>query len=117
MNLDKIASLREELEGLRRGKHNLKSNDLTRFAGQLGRVPKIRGKEPTYVQPNIPGSRPISIPGHRKVNPYTASSIMDDFESDLDAFEAIETERIAREKQDKSKKLPPKALLQNRNTD
>jgi len=114
MDLIQIEALRQELEQLRSAKYNLKSRDLIRFATKLGRSLANRGKEPTY-KSNIPGRRPLSIPGHRKVNPYTASSILDDFEADLDALEDIEEQRIENEKQNRGK-LQPKALLPNRHT-
>ena len=87
MNKNKIVELRRELGKLRAKKHNIRGRDLTRFAGKLGRQRDTsRGTEPQWVTDLIPGSRPISIPGHRTINPYTAESIMDRFEEDLDSF-------------------------------
>jgi hypothetical protein len=114
MDQKKIEELRDELEQLRGAKYNLKSSDLTRFAQKLGRYPANRGKEPTF-KSNLPGRRPISIPGHRKVNPFTASSILDDFEEDIDALEEqLEAQRRANEAKVRPQ-VPPRALLPNRN--
>jgi len=93
MNLRKLAQLRRELEGLRRARNNLRRSDLVRFANKVGRQPDTkRGKEPTYVSP-IPGVRPLSIPSHKRINPYTADSIMDTFEDDLARWEESLEER------------------------
>jgi hypothetical protein len=115
MNKHGIAKLRRELEQLRVGKYNLKSSDLTRFAAKVGRKRDTsRGKEPTYVSILLPGARPLSIPGHRKIKPYTADAIMDILEADLDRWEELLEEKEAKANE-KSKRLPPATIRTNRN--
>lgn len=108
MNRKKIAKLRRELESLRAGKYNLRPTDLVRFARKVGRDPDTsRGKEPTYVSV-LPGTRPLSIPAHPKINPYTAESILDHLEADLDRWEDLAEAAEAEEKNknENSKGLP-----------
>jgi hypothetical protein len=84
MNKKKLAKLRRELKQLRDAKYSLKLSDLTRFAGKVGRKENTsRGKEPTYISVFFPELRPLSIPGNKKVNPFTANSILDTLEADL----------------------------------
>lgn len=110
MNKKKLGKLRRELEQLRAGKHNLKTIDLTRFAGKVGRKEdRSRGKEPTYVSTAFPELNPLSIPGHKTVNPYTADSIMDTFEADLDRWED-RLEEEERKTNDNSKQIPGKTI-------
>lgn len=110
-----VDRLRRELEQLRSRKYNLKSSDLTRFAGKVGRKRDTsRGKEPTYVSTVSPGARPLSIPGHRKINPYTADAIMDSFEADLDRWEELLEDKETKANEN-SKRLPPATIRTNRN--
>src|SRR5436309_11340066 len=98
MDKKKLGKLRRELKQLRAGKHNIKTADLTRFAGKVGRKQdRSRGKEPTYVSVAFPELNPLSIPGHKTVNPYTADSIMDIFEADLDKWEDSLDQQEAKE--------------------
>jgi hypothetical protein len=113
MDKKKLAKLRRELAQLRAGKYNLKTSKLVSFAGKVGRQRDTsRGKEPTYVSV-LPGARPLSIPGHRTINPHTADAVMDSLEADLDRWESMleETESNANEN---SKKLPPATVRTNR---
>jgi hypothetical protein len=108
MNKKKIAKLRRELKQLRDAKYSLKRSDLTGFAGKVGRKEDTsRGKEPTYVSVFFPELRPLSIPGHREVNPFTANSILDTLEADLDKLEAWVDEQEAKAKNENAKGLPP----------
>jgi hypothetical protein len=115
MDKSKLEKLRNELEALRAGKYNLKTSDLTRFAGKVGRTRDTsRGKEPTYVSV-IPGMRPLSIPGHRRINLHTAQSILDTLEADLNRWEELleEKERKANENR---KRLPPATIRTHRDS-
>jgi hypothetical protein len=114
MNKRKIGKLRRELRALRAGKYNLKTSDLVRFARKVGRLPNTqRGKEPTYVSP-IPGTRPLSIPGHTTINPYTADAIMDSFEEDLGRWEDLLEKEPT--KSENTKRLPPATICTNRDS-
>lgn len=88
MNLKK---LRRELAGLRLQKTDLGQTELERFAKKLGRKRSraTRG-EPQWISEILPASRPISIPGHKSIKTYTAVSILDRFEEDLDRLEENE---------------------------
>src|SRR5437867_4284922 len=116
MDKKKISNLRRELKQLRAGKYNLKTKKLTRFAGKIGRKPDTtRGKEPTYVSESFPELNPLSIPGHKAVNPFTADNIMDTFEADLDKWEdRLEEQEAKQAKETKShdnpKQLPEKTV-------
>ncbi|HEX9989277.1 MAG TPA: hypothetical protein VGE45_12465 [Chloroflexia bacterium] len=88
MNKNKISKLKKQLVRLRNGSASIKSDDLQRFAKQLGRVRSSRGKEPTYVSELLPYSAPISIPDHSgTLKRFTAENILDAFEQDIFAFE------------------------------
>lgn len=111
-----ISNLRRELERLRSRKYNLKLADLVRFAKKIGRKRDTsRGREPTYVSVVIPGARPLSIPGHKKVNPHTANSVMDSFEADLDQWEDILEEQGGKINEER-KRLPPATIRTDRNS-
>ena len=89
MTSKKVKRLRRELERLRARKFDIGERALAGFARKLGRrrLSKATG-EPQWITEEIPGARPISIPSHKKVNAYTAESILDRFEQDLDFFDA-----------------------------
>ena len=92
MDKKKIARLRKRLEKLR-GVGGVRSSELVRLAAQVGRSQHPRGKEPTWVSDMLPDARPLSIPGHRKLNRITARSILDRLEEDLDMIsERLEVE-------------------------
>ena len=87
MHTKKIAKLRKQLEELRR-KGGVRSRELESLAQALGRQQHWRGKEPTWVNPNLPGARPVSIPNHPgEMSRYTAKSILDQLEVDIDGHE------------------------------
>jgi hypothetical protein len=109
MRKDDIKRLREELQQLRLSKYNLKRSDLVRFAERVGRYPYMKhGKEPTW-RSDIPGRNPLSIPGHRKVKPYTANKILDILEADIDTLEDMLEEKERRQNENR-KRLPPATL-------
>ncbi len=58
------------------------------MAKSLGRKPSQRGKEPTFINPHLPRSRPISIPNHPgALARFTAEGIIDQLDEDLFALE------------------------------
>lgn len=82
-----LTKLRRRLNTLRRKSANLRHKDLESLAQSLGRVSSQRGKEPTYVNPTLPRSRPLTIPNHPgALARYTAESILDQLEEDLFAL-------------------------------
>lgn len=96
----KLKKLRDELERLRAA-GSIKSSIMERFAGRLGRVlDPGRGKHPTFINPEFPELRPVSIPNHSTpLNKITARSILDQLESDLECWE-IEVESDAQASQE-----------------
>src|ERR1700727_314649 len=107
MSRRKVGRLRRELEALRAGKYSLKTSELVNFAGRVGRTRDLtRGKEPTYKNFRFPSLNPLSIPGHPTINPFTANSILDVLESDLDRWDdwlEEEEKKKAREKKELAK--------------
>jgi len=71
------------------GAANLKLDALRNIAGQIGRVRVDQGNEPTYKSIYLPNSKPLSIPGHTKLNKYTVRNIIDILSQDLDAIEEM----------------------------
>jgi len=64
MDVKKINRLKGRLDDLRR-KGGIKSSEVEALAKALGRVhDKKRGKEPTWVNRDFPGLRPLTIPHH-----------------------------------------------------
>ena len=94
MTLKKVERLRAEVEDLRR-KRDVKSREVVSLAKRIGRVLDNRGKEPTYIHPELPNRRPISIPNHPTLTPGTKNNILDDLDIDLDAYEEILTRQAA----------------------
>jgi hypothetical protein len=86
MNRKKLGRLRRELDRLREAIGGLGQRELERFAAKLGRRRRASGGEPQWVS-DAQGVRPISIPGHKTINRFTAGSILDAFEADLDRLE------------------------------
>jgi hypothetical protein len=86
MNRKKLGRLRRELAKLREGAGGIGQRELERFAAKLGRRRRASGGEPQWMS-DEPGVRPISIPGHKTINRFTAGSILDAFEADLDRLE------------------------------
>ncbi len=89
MNKNKIKKLRRELQSIYDGAANVKLDALRNIAKQIGRVRADQGNEPTYISIYLPDSKPLSIPGHTKLNKFTVRSIMDILEQDLDAIEEM----------------------------
>ena len=88
MNKKKLAKLRRESDKLRAGRNNIKSSQLSGFAGKLGRQRDTsRGKEPTYINVYFPELNPLSIPAPN-IKPYTAVSVLDNLEQDFAKWEA-----------------------------
>src|SRR5580704_1380007 len=87
MDRNKLERLRQTLADLRRVQP--KSRQLQSVAGQLGRRPVRRGKEPMYESEPFPHLRPLSIPNHkgRDMAPGTRNSILNQLEEDADAWE------------------------------
>ena len=112
MTFQKLRRLQRELGSLRAAKHNITAYDLIRLAQSLGRRKQKRGKHPTYVNDLIPVSRPISIPGHPgTIKGYTALSILDDLELDIQRFfEMLEEGEQTPNEQKQRKALPPATL-------
>ena len=71
------------------GAANLKLDALRNIAGQIGRVRVDQGNEPTYKSIYLPNSKPLSIPGHTKLNKFTIRNIIDILSQDLDAIEEM----------------------------
>jgi hypothetical protein len=89
MSLRKVRRLRSEIEALR-GQGGLKSAELESLAQRLGRRRAKRGSEPTWVSEAFPDLRPVSIPNHpTDLNRYTAKSILNELEADLDRYEEL----------------------------
>ena len=85
----KIRKLRSEIEALR-GRRGIKSAELESLARRLGRRRAKRGKEPAWVSEKFPSSSPVSIPNHPgDLNRFTAGSILDQLEADLDRYEEL----------------------------
>jgi hypothetical protein len=87
MTRRKIEKIRREIEGLRR-KGGVRASELESLAKRLGRRRAKRGGEPTWVSDSLPGRPPVSVPAHPgDLNRYTARSILDQLERDLDELE------------------------------
>ena len=113
-----LRKLRREVGRLRAGTPNV--GQLQRLARRLGRKLSPRGKEPTWVNAQLPGTRPLSIPDHGSIPRPTAQSILSDLESDLFAWEEIlDAQRQQQKGADhgKGKGASKKALRQNPSAD
>jgi len=89
MSFAKIRKLRSVIEALR-NKGWVKTAELEILARRLGRRRAKRGKEPTWISDALPDRRPVSIPSHPgDVNRFTARSILDQLEGDLDLYEEL----------------------------
>lgn len=87
MNKNKLRSIRKRITACR-GRGGIKAEELEGLAKELGRVLSRRGKEPTWVSEPFPTLRPVSIPHHgsRDLNRFTAGTILDQFEFDLELW-------------------------------
>lgn len=84
-----VRKLRSKITALR-GKGGVKTSELEALARSLGRKRANRGKEPTWINEELPERRPLSIPNHSTdVNRFTAKSILDQLEADLDRYEEL----------------------------
>ena len=99
MTATKLKKAHEAHEALRR-KGGVSSREMQELASALGRTRFTgRGKEPTWINEQLPHLRPISIPDHgggRDLKPGTKKSILTQLQQDLDAwaekFETSQTE-------------------------
>lgn len=118
MTPSRLRKLRQEIAKLRAGSPNV--GQLQRLARKLGRKLAKRGKEPTWVNPELPDRRPISIPAHSSILRPTAQGIVDDLEGDLFAWEQRldseeKSQRGGKNDGKKRKAGSQKALRQNSN--
>ncbi len=92
MTPENIKRRREEVEEFR-GRKQVTSREMESLASRCGRQRSKRGREPTYINPDLPQRRPISIPHHGKGNltPGVKNNILRDLEGDLDAYEERNT--------------------------
>lgn len=89
LGLAKIRKLRSEIEALR-NKRGVKSSELESLAQRVGRRRAKRGKEPTWVNEELPERRPVSIPNHPgDLSRFTAKAILDQLEADLEGYEDL----------------------------
>jgi hypothetical protein len=90
MTLKKLAKLRGELDAYRgNGCRGISPRDLESFARKLGRNRAKRGSEPNWVSEEFNDLRPVSIPHHsRDLSRFTAGSILDQLEEDIERHEA-----------------------------
>jgi hypothetical protein len=89
MTPQKLNQLKRKFEEFR-GRGGIRSSELEEFAKALGRTRHRRGKEPTWISESFSDLRPVSIPHHSKdLNKYTAQSILDHLEYDLERLETV----------------------------
>jgi hypothetical protein len=91
MDREKLDKLRKRIEEFRK-KGGIGSSEIESLARGLGRVlSKKRGKEPTWVNQVFRDLRPLSIPRHgsKDLNKFTANSILDQLELDIEKFEIL----------------------------
>jgi hypothetical protein len=86
MDEDTLNKLELEINALRARTGNIKQGELESLAKKLGRERSKRGAEPTYVLRQLPNRFPLSIPGHRQIAKFTAKSILNTLEDDVDAW-------------------------------
>ena len=92
MDPKKIRKLRNEIQGMRR-RGGIRPAELESLARSVGRVRHKRGKEPSWVSTVFPEAPPVSIPNHPgDLSKYTARSILNELEADLDRFDAAAEE-------------------------
>jgi len=71
------------------GAANVKLDALRNVAKQIGRIRVDQGNEPTYKSIYLATNKPLSIPGHTKLNKYTVRNIIDILGQDLDTIEEM----------------------------
>lgn len=89
MDYKKLTKLQTEIEELR-NRRGIKPRELESLAQALGRKRHSRGSEPNWVSAVFPELRPVSIPHHggRDINRFTAQSILDQLELDVERHQA-----------------------------
>ena len=87
MDKNKITKLRRKLQSMYNGAANVKLDALRNIAKQIGRDRVDQGNEPTYKSIYLPNNKPLSIPGHTKLNKFVVRNIIDILDQDLDAIE------------------------------
>lgn len=90
MNRKKLIKIKQEVNGFR-NRGGVKSSEIESLAKRLGRTKSDRGKEPTWINSQFPHLRPLSIPHHgsKDLNKYTAGSILDQLEEDIEQWEEV----------------------------
>lgn len=92
MQQKKLSKLERELEQLYRAPHGVKRERLVALATRIGRVARhSQGKEPRYEHVVLPGTRPLTIPGHpgRELKVGTVRSIADHLLQDVSIWRAF----------------------------
>jgi hypothetical protein len=84
-----VKGRRRKLEWLRGKVKDMRRTQLVEFAKSLYRRPGDHGKETNFDSDLLPNSRSLSIPKGRKINRFTAESILDQLEGDIFAFEEM----------------------------
>jgi len=94
----KLNKIIQRMEACRR-RGGIGAAELESLAQELGRVRSKRGKEPTWISERFPDLRPLSIPHHgsRDLNRFTAGSIIDQLELDLERWEEVMASEEAEE--------------------
>lgn len=87
MNATKVRRLRRDFESLR-GRGGIKPKEMESLATKLGRKRHSRGSEPNWVSEVYKDLPPVSIPHHSELNRFTARSILDQLEQDLERLES-----------------------------
>ena len=93
MDQRKLKKLRRRLEAFR-AQGGVSSKPVVKLAKALGCERDSRGKEPTYVNKQLPGLFPISIPDRKDLAPGTKANILDALEIHIHTWEA----KLEREK-------------------
>ena len=93
MDSKKLDKFRRQLEAFRK-QGGLSSKPLVKLAKALGCKIDPRGKEPTYVNEQLPGLLPVSIPNRKDLAPGTKANILDSLEGHIYAWE----DRLEKEK-------------------
>lgn len=89
MDYKKLTKLQSTIEELR-NRRGIKPRELESLAKALGRTRHSRGSEPNWVSEVFFDLRPVSIPHHggRDINRFTAQSILDQLELDVERHQS-----------------------------
>lgn len=79
----------------------MKRTSLVQFAHKVGREPSSRGKETTFSSILLPCRAPMSIPKHPDIKRFTAESILDTLEADLNELRERANKREEKKKSEK----------------